>query len=97
MYCVTIRQYTPNLQVQYSTVQYCVVQCSTSPNLQDDSDANNNDSAGRMLKMEKACEKVNIALTSTADMTLQIHQSRGWQCADLSWGCTLGLLKRACK
>ena len=57
MYCVTIRQYTPNLQ--------------------DDSDANNNDSAGRMLKMEKACEKVNIVLTSTADITLQIHQSRG--------------------
>ena len=63
--------------VQYSTVQYCAVQCSTSPNLQDDSDANNNDSAGRMLKMEKACEKVNIVLTSTADITLQIHQSRG--------------------
>ena len=52
------------------------MQCSTSPNLQDDSDANNNDSAGRMLKMEKACEKVNIVLTSTADITMQIHQSR---------------------
>ena len=71
MYCVTIRQYTPNLQVQYSTVQYSTVQYTA--NLQDDSDANNNDSAGRMLKMEKACEKVNIVLTSTADLTLQIH------------------------
>ena len=57
--------------VQYSTVQYSKVQYTA--NLQDDSDANNNDSAGRMLKMEKACEKVNIVLTSTADLTLQIH------------------------
>ena len=92
MYCVTIVQYTPNLQVQYSTVQYRAVQYT--PNLQDDSDANNNDSAGRRLKMEKACEKVDTVHTgaliqdqklskdklhfsSAADITLQIQQSRG--------------------
>ena len=29
-----------------------------TPNLQDDSDANNNDHAGRMIMMERGCDKV---------------------------------------
>jgi len=39
MYCVTIKQYTPNLQ--------------------DDSDANYNDQAGRRIKLERGCDKSN--------------------------------------
>ena len=37
---------------------YCVTLVQYTPNLQDDSDANYNDHAGRMIKMERGCDKV---------------------------------------
>ena len=37
---------------------HCVTIVRYTPNLQDDSDANYDDQAGRMIKMERGCSKV---------------------------------------
>ena len=37
---------------------YCVTLVQYTPNLQDDSDANYNDHAGRRIMMERGCDKV---------------------------------------
>jgi len=41
--------------------QFCVVIKRYNPNLQDDSDANSDENAGRVISMEKACDKTNNA------------------------------------
>ena len=38
--------------------RFCVTATYRYPNLQDDSDANYNDRAGRLIKLERGCEKV---------------------------------------
>ena len=55
----------------YSSITYrcseesshCVVVVQYTPNLQDDSDANYNDQAGRMISMERGCDQVGGELT----------------------------------
>ena len=37
---------------------FCVTITYRFPNLQDDSDANYDDHAGRLIKLERSCEKV---------------------------------------
>ena len=41
-----------------SNSTHCVTLTQYTPNLQDDSDANFNDHAGKMIKMERGCDKV---------------------------------------
>ena len=58
-YCATIVQYTPNLQVgkEGNYLLYEIFSC-----YQDDSDANYNDDAGRVIRLDKTCEKVECGL-----------------------------------
>ena len=53
-FCATIVQYTPNLQVGWTKPgRFFRIFC-----YQDDSDANYNDDAGRVIRLDKTCEKV---------------------------------------
>ena len=46
---------------------HCVTLVQYTPNLQDDSDANFNDQAGRMIKMERGCEKVRRMIKTDSE------------------------------
>ena len=58
---------------------YCVTLVQYTPNLQDDSDANYNDHAGRMIKMERGCDKVRrmINMERGCDKVWRVIRWRG--------------------
>ena len=58
--CLTRAIYTPNLQAtqHLQALQICSVAYNSRNHLQDDSDANFDDEAGRRLRLERGCAEV---------------------------------------